>query len=50
MKSVELTDDEINALMQLIDAGVRATGLQHAANAVHLAAKINAPEPIEEDD
>jgi len=48
VKSVELTDDEIKALLQLIDAGVRSSGLQYAANAVHLVNKINAAEIIDD--
>jgi len=50
MKTLELTDDEIQALLQLIDKGVRASGLQFAANAVHLVSKINAAETIDDQD
>lgn len=39
----ELSENEVTALLQIMDAGVRATGLQHAANAAFLANKLRAP-------
>ena len=37
---IELTEQEAQVLLSLMDAAVRAQGLQAAANAVHLANKI----------
>lgn len=40
---IDLSADEINVLLGLIDLAVKAGGLQVAQNAVILAAKIQAP-------
>jgi hypothetical protein len=39
----DFSEAEVNALLQIMDAGVRATGLQHAANAAFLAQKLRTP-------
>ena len=39
----DLSEQEVTALLQIMDAGVRSTGLQHAANAAFLAEKLRAP-------
>ena len=42
MITIEATENEINALIQLIDAGVRASGLRGAGSAVQWAIKLEA--------
>ena len=42
---IELTEEEIQALAQLMDAGVRAQGLGSVQNAAVLIQKIEASEP-----
>jgi len=50
MKYIELSDDEIKVLLGMIDVFVRAEGLNGAANALHLARKLQeAEEPPEQD-
>lgn len=39
----EFSEAEVNAMLQLMDLGVRATGLQHAGNAAFLTQKLRAP-------
>ena len=39
---VEYTQDEINTLVSLMDAGVKATGLPSVKGAAHLFAKLEA--------
>jgi len=51
MKNVQLSDDEIRVLIGMMDAAVRAQGLQVAANAIHLAGKLQeAKEPDDDKD
>lgn len=48
VEEIPFSEDEANALLQIIDAAVRGTGLQHAANGAFLAAKIrNAFAPVD---
>jgi hypothetical protein len=42
MKSIEFTDEELNALMQLIDIAIKSQGLNVAQAGVILADKIRA--------
>ena len=46
MKQLQLTDEEINALAQLIDAAIRHRGIDLIKNAAHLLAKLEAAEEI----
>ena len=46
MKLLRLDDDEIRALLALIDAGVRATGLEHVQNAAFFVTKIGSTKEI----
>ena len=52
MKTIEFTDEEVNALIQLLDIAVKAGGLQVAQAASLLAAKIgqqaNPPSEMEQ--
>ena len=47
MKTIELSEQEIQVLMGMIDAAVRAQGLNVAANAVHLAGKLQNAAEVE---
>jgi hypothetical protein len=48
MKLIELTEEEIQAALNLLDAAVRAQGLNAAQNALALAQKLqNAPQAEE---
>jgi hypothetical protein len=49
MKSIELTDAEIQALAELMDAGVRHLGLNGAKNAAALLVKLENAKPVEAD-
>jgi hypothetical protein len=49
MKRLELTDEEIQALANLMDAGVRYLGLQSVKNAAVLLAKLETAEPIDDE-
>ena len=42
MITIEATEAEINALIQLIDAGVRASGIRGAGSAVQWVMKLEA--------
>lgn len=42
MITIELNQDELNALVSLLDAAVKATGIQGAKAAVPLIAKLEA--------
>ena len=42
MITIQLSQDEFNALVGLLDAGVRATGLSSAVGAAALAQKLDA--------
>ena len=46
MKSIELTDPEIQALIALMDAGVRNLGLQVANNAAVILNKLNTAKDV----
>ena len=46
-KKIILTDSEIQALANLMDAGVRQLGIQAAANAALLLQRLQAAEPVE---
>ena len=48
MKNVQFTDDEIRVLISILDIAVRANGLQIAANAIHLAGKLQNADTEEE--
>jgi len=47
MKSVELSDQEIQALVNLMDAGVKHMGISAAKNAAHLLTKLEAAKDVE---
>ena len=44
MKQLLLNDDEIQALVNLIDAGVKHTGISMVQNAAYLITKLNQAE------
>ena len=48
MKKILLTDEEIQALANLMDAGVRHQGLSAVKNAAALLQKLETAEPAEE--
>ena len=48
-KNVILTDAEINALAQLLDAGVKTLGLACVKNAAHLLTKLEQAEEVEDE-
>jgi hypothetical protein len=46
MKQVLLTDEELHALVNLIDAGVKHTGIAMVKNAAYLLGKLEAAEEV----
>ena len=48
MKQLQLTDQEIQALVNLMDAGVKSLGLSSVKNAAHLLTKLENAEEIKE--
>ena len=48
MKSVELTDQEIQAMVNLMDAGVKHMGIASVKNAAHLLTKLENAEEVKE--
>jgi hypothetical protein len=48
MKQLLLTDNEIQALVNLIDAGVKHTGIAQVENAAYLLGKLKAAEEVKE--
>jgi hypothetical protein len=50
MHNIELTDSELQALVGLIDAGVRATGLRAVKDAASLLEKLEAAAQPKETD
>ena len=47
MKQLQLTEEEIQALVNLMDAGVKALGLQSVKNAAHLLTKLETAKDVE---
>ena len=47
MKTVELSDEELQALANLMDAGVKHLGLQSVKNAAALLTKLEAAKDVE---
>ena len=47
MKTVELTDEEIQALADIMNAGVKFLGLQSVKNAAALLTKLEAAKDVE---
>jgi len=50
MKTIELTEQEQQALLQIIDLAVKAGGLQVAEASAAIAKKIAQPEPQQEEE
>ena len=48
MKQLLLTDEEIQALVNLMDAGVRQQGISAARSAAHLLTKLEQAEEVKE--
>lgn len=48
IRKITVTDAELQSLVGLIDAGVRATGLRAAQDAARLLSRIEAAEAFEE--
>jgi hypothetical protein len=48
VKSIELTDEEIQALADLMNAGVKHIGLACVKNAAHLLTKLEGAKPVEQ--
>ena len=46
MKQLQLTDEELQALVNLIDAGVKHTGIAMVKNAAYLIGKLEQAEEI----
>ena len=46
--TIELTGQEVQSLIQLLDIATHAKGLQVAGNALHFANKLQSPKPKEE--
>ena len=47
MKHIELSEEEIGAMLQLFDLAVKAGGLNVAESAIVLAKKLQAAQPVE---
>ena len=47
MKQIQLTDQEIQAMFNLMDAGVKHMGISAAKNAAHLLTKLEAAKDVE---
>jgi len=50
VRRIELTDTEIQVLADLMNAGVKALGLQSVKNAAYLLGKLENAEEVKEDD
>ena len=50
MRRIEFTDEELQELINLLDAGVKSLGLQSVQNAFVLLAKIQSAELVEEEE
>ena len=50
MKIIKLEDEEINALMELMDAGIKTLGLSRVTNAAILIQKIQGAQEVPEEE